>query len=135
MGLCNRHCAASDGPAVVGWSGADGGGPGRVSGGCGAYGVTDRRGPGARTRVPPCRSSHLDRQEASESARAYQLTRHSGRLVKPHPFRLGAFDGAQDGAGPAIDAPPYVGTSYDCLRGDHRRPNISVNSCHKAARW
>ena len=54
-------------------------GPGRVSGGCRGCGVTDRRtdqrAAGARTRVPRCRSSHLDRQEASEWEGAYPLTR------------------------------------------------------------
>jgi hypothetical protein len=68
------------GRPVVGWSErgwAEGfrADPGRVSGGCRGFWVTDRRGPGARTRVRRCRSSHLDRQEASEWEGAYPLTR------------------------------------------------------------
>jgi hypothetical protein len=30
----------------------------------------------------------------------------------------------------ATDAPPYVGTSYDCLQGDNRRPNISFKPAY-----
>jgi hypothetical protein len=110
MGLCNRYCCVGRAGRWLG--GRDGGGksafrlptPTGFRVGAGLWGD----GPGAWTRVRRCRSSHLDRQEASEWEGAEELplfvalprrcVSEAEQLLAEHGVKLAVEDQRHDGA-------------------------------------